>query len=167
MQKHKMVILCTVGVVFFSLVAAFSAVAQDERQNEAIIERNLEEVWHKHNWAVIDEIIAPIYLRHLPGGVEIRGKDAYRKHVEGFVTPFPDFHCTREIMFSKGDYVVIRDIATGTHTGPGMGEPTGKKINISAIVIHRLAAGKMVECWVEVDSLSLMQQLGYKLVPPE
>jgi predicted ester cyclase len=103
----------------------------------------------------------------MPGGVEIRGREAYKKHVEGFVTPFPDFRCSREIMFSKGDYVVIRDICTGTHTGPGMGEPTGKKIRTSGIVIHRLAAGKMVECWLEVDSLNIMQQLGYKLVPPE
>jgi predicted ester cyclase len=69
-------------------------------------------------------------------------------------------------MISKGDYVVVHYTGTATHTGEGLGPPTGKKVTFTAIVTHRLAGGKMVEDWGEFDNLSFMQQLGYKLVPP-
>lgn len=38
--------------------------------------------------------------------------------------------------------------------------PTGKRVTITGISIHRIASGKIVEEWQEWDSLGLMQQLG-------
>jgi predicted ester cyclase len=150
----------------FCVLAAGNAVA-DEARNEAIIERNLEEIWHNKNYYVADEIVAENYVRHNPGGQLIRGRDAYKEMVKAFMTTCPDTHFNMDIVISKGDYVVVHYSGTMTHTGPGMGEPTGKKSSLDAIVIHRLAAGKMVECWSRFDNLSFMTQLGYKLIPPE
>jgi hypothetical protein len=45
--------------------------------------------------------------------------------------------------------------------------PSGEKKSFTAIVIHRLAGNKMVECWVEYSGIQFMTDLGYKLVPPE
>jgi predicted ester cyclase len=137
-----------------------------EERNEKIIERNLAESWHKVDMNVVDEIVADNYVRHLPGGQKARGREGYKEHIKGFMKPFPDLRWNMDIMISKGDYVVVYYSASGTHTGEGMGPPTGKKITSTFIVIHRLAGGKMVECWLEADSLSFMQQLGYELKPP-
>ena len=163
----KTMVLTVVMVLAFCVAAVDTAVA-DEATNEAIIIRNSAEIWHKGNLDVIDEIIEKNYVRHMPGGVEIRGRDGYREHVKAFRTPFPDYYATMDIMISKGDYVVVRYTGGGTHTGPGMGvPPSGERKSFTANVIHRLAGGKMVECWVELDNLAFMMQLGYKLIPPE
>jgi len=42
-----------------------------------------------------------------------------------------------------------------------MGIPaTGKEATISVMLIYRIAGGKIVEHWMNADSLGLLQQLG-------
>jgi len=42
-----------------------------------------------------------------------------------------------------------------------MGMPaTGKRVNIGGISTDRIANGKVVEHWAEIDLLGMMQQLG-------
>ena len=49
----------------------------------------------------------------------------------------------------------------GTHDGDLMGiAPTGKKASWSEIGILRIADGKVVESWYDVDMLGMMGQLG-------
>jgi predicted ester cyclase len=56
---------------------------------------------------------------------------------------------------------VARVTGTGTHTGELMGvPPTGKRLEMTGIVIYRIAGGKIVERWAQHDVLGLMQQLG-------
>ena len=155
----KIIALTALVTLAFGLTIVSNAVA-DEARNERIIERNVEEIWHKVNVTVADEIVAANYVRHLPGGKEIRGREAYKQYVTKFMTTFPDTRWNMDIMISKGDYVVVRYSGSGTHTGEGMGTPTGKKWEITANIIYRLAGGKLVEDWSEWDKLILMQQLG-------
>ena len=50
---------------------------------------------------------------------------------------------------------------SGTHTGPWMGlDPTGRKVSIPIVTIHRIGGAKIVEDWVMIGSLMLFQQLG-------
>ena len=156
----KIIALTALITLAFGMTAIDNAVA-DEARNEVIIERNVEEIWHKVNVAVADEIVATNYVRHLPGGKEIHGREAYKQYVTKFMTTFPDTRWDMDIMISKGDYVVVRYSGSGTHTGEGMGTPTGKKWEITANIIYRLAGGKLVEDWSEWDKLVLMQQLGF------
>jgi predicted ester cyclase len=49
----------------------------------------------------------------------------------------------------------------GTHQGTWMGIlPTGKRLHIRMIPIHRIANSKIAEDWVLVESFGLFQQLG-------
>jgi predicted ester cyclase len=80
-------------------------------------------------------------------------------------TAFPDLHGTIEDLIAEGDKVVDRMTCEGTHQGMFMGSPpTGKRVKWSFIDINRIVDGKVVEHWAEVDTMSIMQQLG--LVPP-
>jgi predicted ester cyclase len=64
-------------------------------------------------------------------------------------------------MIAEGDKVMTRLSAYGTQTGELFGiPPTGKQIRMTAIAVHRIANGKIVEHWSELDNLGLMQQLG-------
>jgi predicted ester cyclase len=132
--------------------------------NKAVIRRNLEEIWHTGRLNIADEIVAKNYVRHLPGGVEIKGREAYKEYVKGFMTTFPDTRWEMEMVVCEEDCVVVRYHGHGTHMGPGMGDPTGREFDITATVIHRIANGKMAECWVDLDNLDFQRQLG--LLPP-
>jgi steroid delta-isomerase-like uncharacterized protein len=78
------------------------------------------------------------------------------------LSAFPDIQRTVEDQFTdESQMVVTRWTATGTHLGYFMGiAPTGKRLTVTGIAIHRIASGQIVEEWQEWDTLGLMQQLG-------
>lgn len=86
------------------------------------------------------------------------------------LSALPDVHWTLEQVIAEGDWIATRWTVRGTHTGditfPGVGHApaTGKSIQYSYIVHHRIADGKIVESWDVSDRLSLLQQVG--LIPP-
>ena len=56
---------------------------------------------------------------------------------------------------------MIRWSVQRTHQGEFLGiPPTGKRVTYGGIDIFRVAGGKLVEMWQEVDRLGLLQQLG-------
>jgi predicted ester cyclase len=84
-----------------------------------------------------------------------------KEHVSGWLMSFPDLRFTIEQMIAQGNRVVSQLVMEGTHQGTWMGiSPTGKKLQIRMIVIHRIANSKIAEDWVLVESLGLFQQLG-------
>jgi predicted ester cyclase len=71
----------------------------------------------------------------------------------------------RWTLIAEGDLVVIQMPAEGTFTNALMGiPPNGKKMSIWMANISRFAGGKIVEWWLNMDTLGLMQQLG--AIPP-
>ena len=74
---------------------------------------------------------------------------------------FPDYWMEITHIVAEDDRVAARFRQGGTHTGPLMGiAPTGKKVEWTEIGILRVADGKVVESWYDVDMLGLMSQLG-------
>jgi steroid delta-isomerase-like uncharacterized protein len=129
--------------------------------NKALVRRFYEEVFNRKNIAAIDEFIAPNVVDHAappgtPGGIE-----GQKQLIGQYLTAFPDLHFTVEDMIAEGDKVVDRITARGTHQGEFMGiPPTGKHATVTAIDITRIAGGKFVEHWLEMDTLGMLQQLG-------
>ena len=73
---------------------------------------------------------------------------------------FPDVVVTEQDLVAAGDKVVERSTAVGTHKGSMVGEkPTNKRVQWSEIHIYRLQDGKILEHWVEMSMLELLQQL--------
>ena len=73
----------------------------------------------------------------------------------------PNYQLTAEDMIAEGDKVAVRFRVRGVHRGPLMGiAPTGREVETDAIIIYRLAGGRIVEHWMQVDMPSVFQQLG-------
>src|SRR5262249_6394986 len=131
-----------------------------------IIKRFVEELWNARRLGVADQIFSEDCVTHqlrsgLPAEPVQRGPQAIREHVAGWLMSFPDLRFTIEQMIAEGDRVVSQLVMEGTHQGTWMGIwPTGKKLQIRMIVIHRIANSKIAEDWVLVESLGLFQQLG-------
>ena len=137
-------------------------------QNKAIVHRIFEEVWHKGDLAVIDEIYDADYVFHGPPSthVVLRGPEGYKQVVTLYRTAFPDAHFTIEEMVVEGDSIALRWTFRGTHKGDLMGiSPTGKSITNLGITISHFANGKIVEERSIWDERHVYQELG--ATPPE
>lgn len=127
--------------------------------NKAILRRILEEGFNKHNNTVIAELY-PNCVYHAAATGDLKG-DAHKQFVASIFTAFPDGYWTVLDQMAEGDKVMTRWACTATHKGMFMGIPaTGRKINITGVSIDRIINGKIVEEWVEWDSLGMMRQLG-------
>ena len=129
--------------------------------NKARVRRFYEEVFNQKNTAAIDEFFAPNIVDHsappgVPGGIE-----GQKQLIGLYLTAFPDLHLTVEDMIAEGDKVVVRLTSSGTQQGEFMSiSPTGKHVTITVVDIFRIAGGKFVEHWLQMDTLGLLQQLG-------
>ncbi len=57
--------------------------------------------------------------------------------------------------------MVTRWTFHGSHEGEFAGiAPTGRRVTLAGINIDRIAGGKFVERWYQMDSLALIQRLG-------
>jgi predicted ester cyclase len=84
-----------------------------------------------------------------------------KEHIAFFEAAFPLYDLIPEDMVAEGDKVAVRATFKGIHQGDLMGTPpTGKKVVLPIMLIYRIADGKIVEHWMSVDQLTLMQQLG-------
>ena len=135
--------------------------------NSELVARIAHDIWTQGNLAVVDEVMvegASYHGPHMPGGLGDR--ESWRRAISMHRGAFPDSKVTFAELIVSGDTVVGRWSATGTHKGPLPGvEPTGKRIAIGGITIYRIAGGKIVEAWEQLDMLGMWQQLGMVSLP--
>ncbi len=138
--------------------------------NKAALRRVFEEVWNQGKVALIDELFAPNFLYHAPEDPDVRTLEDYKRYITEHHSTFPDLHFTIEDIIAEGEQVVVRYTVHGTNTGdfvlPEMRIPaTGKQGTVMGIYIARMASGKVVEVWEQMDTLGMFQQLGLIPVP--
>jgi predicted ester cyclase len=89
------------------------------------------------------------------------GLEACLNHFAVYRKAIPDQHWTVEDQIAEGDKVVVLWTLRGTHAGELMGiPPTGRELTMTGISVFRIAGGKLIEDWVQSDTLGLFQQLG-------
>ena len=124
------------------------------------VRRVFEEGINQKKLEVFDELLAPNYVNHsMPAPTP--GAEGFKMVVGMFINAFPDFRVTVEDVISEGDLFSTRGYFTGTHKGDFQGiAPTGRSIKAAYMDIWRIENGKLVENWVNLDMLGMMQQLG-------
>lgn len=131
-----------------------------------IVERFVEELWNARKLEVADQIFAEDCVTHqlrsgAPDEALRRGPQAMKEHVSDWLDSFPDLRFRIEQTIAERDRVASHLVMEGTHQGTWMGiPPTGTRVQIRMITIHRIANGKIAEDWVIVESLGFFQQLG-------
>ena len=138
-------------------------------QNKALVRQMVEEIFNRGNMSRADEFLAPDFVEReeLPPGIP-RDREGVKQLTIMLRSAFPDFKAAIDDIVAEGDKVVIRQTWSGTHKGEFMGiPPTGKSVSFGVIDIIRIAGGKFVEHWGQMDSMGLMQQLGAIPAPGE
>jgi steroid delta-isomerase-like uncharacterized protein len=110
----------------------------------------------------LDELLDLGFRSHAPSGASV-DRDAYRATVAVTLAAFPDLTVTVEEQVAERDLVATRWTAEGTHGGELFGiEPTGRRVRVSAMHIHRVKDGRFIEHWEAIDLHGLLAQLTRK-----
>jgi predicted ester cyclase len=137
--------------------------SQAESGHKALVQQIYDEIINRGNVALANEVVAADFVDHVPylfPDQPVRGPAALTWVVSSFRTAFPDLRASVEDAVVAGDTVWVRSVWSGTHQGEFVGiVPTGRRINVQVIEIARVADGKIVEHWAEMDLLGMLKQL--------
>src|SRR5690349_7150820 len=124
-------------------------------ENKAIVDRFYTEVLNGKNMTVADELLDPGFVDHAAPphpGTDREFLHGFWPHV--WRVAFPDWYIDVQEVVAEGDKVVGRYVASGTQQGELMGFPaSGKKITVTGMNLFRLANGKIVEEYGNMDMM--------------
>lgn len=89
MNKKSIILGLTLALVgCLPMGASFAAGTPHFKNNKAVAEYFWNEVFNKHDTAVIDTMVGPKYKQHSPEFAD--GKQAFKDGVSGFLKAYPD-----------------------------------------------------------------------------
>jgi steroid delta-isomerase-like uncharacterized protein len=116
--------------------------------NKALIRSVFEKVIPAGDAAGLRDLVAPDWIDHDPLPGQPAGLDGAEYVVTTMHGAHPDLRFTIDDLIAEDDRVTIRWTLHGTNTGPMLGRPpTGQPVELAAIVIFRIADGKIAERW--------------------
>ena len=129
-------------------------------QNKAIADRLPLEL-SKGNIGILDEVADSKAVDHsVPPGMPLT-VEGTKQFLTLFRAAFPDLTYKVEFSVAEGDRVMQRVTAHGTMKGDFMGmKATGKSATWTESHIVRIANGKVVEHWANIDQVGMLQQIG-------
>lgn len=132
------------------------------KQNKDLLRRYFDEAWNQGCLELLDELVSPHFVNHNPIFPNLPpGPGSLKPNFTALCTAFPDLHFTVEDMVSEVDKVVTRWTCRGTHQGPWRNiAPTGRSITIAGVQTNRISNGQIMEQWLVVDQLGMLQQMG-------
>lgn len=137
-----------------------------EIANKAIIARYVEAT-NRGELDILDNFVVEEYVEHDPVPGQKPGRAGLKEAYTMFNSPFPDLAFIFDDVIGEGDMVVGRGIISGTHMGEFFGvAPTGKKVHWTGTRLFRLQDLQVTDGWINIDMMSLMQQMGVVPGPP-
>jgi steroid delta-isomerase-like uncharacterized protein len=116
--------------------------------NKALIRHVFEEVIPAGDAAAMRELVAADFLDHDPLPGQPDGAAGAEYVVRTMHGAHPDLRFTIDDLVAEADRVTIRWTLHGTNTGPMLGRPpSGERVELAAIVIFRIADGRLAERW--------------------
>lgn len=134
-------------------------------QNKALVTQFYKSFDHRRRSEGL-ALLSPNLIAHIAGierplshaEFSLMGREIYEA--------FPDGQYLFNQIIAHRDRVTTSGFFTGTHLGEFKGiPPTGKSVRFAIMHIDRVSYSKIVEHWGMGDSLSMVQQLGMKVVP--
>lgn len=121
--------------------------------NKAFVQEYLEAIRKDKSRHTLDRFIA---------------EEELKQHIAMFEASLPGYWIEAEDMVAEDDKVVVRGTVHGVHAGQLMDiAATGRQVAFTIFITYRIADGKIVEHWMLVDMLALLQQVGALPVPSQ
>jgi steroid delta-isomerase-like uncharacterized protein len=134
--------------------------------NKELVRRMWEDVWSEGNLDAMETYFASDFVLYDPPTGGNMNRARFKEVVRVIRGGFPDLRGRIDPILAEGDLVACRLVSSGTHTREyfGLG-PTGKKVNLTEIYIHRIRDGKIIESWFESFGQGFSYQLAGKPAP--
>ena len=130
-------------------------------ENKALVRRWINAAYNKGNWKVLDEVLAPNFVRHdQASGITGKGPEVEKQVATLYRTAFPDLQLRIDEIISEGNTVAIRWTATGTAKGNLRGVSlSGRKVITPGISFVKISRGKITEHYANWDTAAFNQQV--------
>jgi steroid delta-isomerase-like uncharacterized protein len=136
-------------------------------QNKEIARRLFEECWNRGKLEAVDELVSKDCRYHdavFPSTPP--GPAGFRNLITANRTAFPDLRFTMDNIIAEKDEVVVHWTGQGTQRGQFLGlQPTNRSASVSGTSIMRIKDGKIAECWVDWNLMTLLENLGISVSP--
>ena len=155
----------TLALVAVTSIAHAKGGAMDK--NIAVVKRFEEEFKNRGHHEVIFETHAADCVIHFPDP-RVTTREQVKALGDQIAAAFPDVHVEVADSFAVDDKVVIRNVVKATHKGTFNGVPASNRpVTWTEMHIYRVAGGKIVEQWSEINLLGLLTQIGALPPPPK
>lgn len=143
-----------------AVVASVTNADSTKAQNKAAIRRLIDEVYHKGNMAVFDEIVAENAILH-DNEKTITQLEMAKRQIRMTTNMYRDVKITLQDIIAEGDMVAVRS------TFEGIFIQNGRKMVSPGLTMARFKDGKIVEVWRAYDNANVFRQLGISPPPQQ
>jgi predicted ester cyclase len=132
-----------------------------EAQNIAVIKRVYQELNTNKNVQIFDELYDPEYKLYSPSNSRNpRSLEQSKNIYSSLFEAFTDLKFEIKNIFADGDYVIVRNVFSGTHENDYFGTTAmGYRVESGEIIIYQLQYGKIVEERYEFNSMDFTNQM--------
>jgi predicted ester cyclase len=134
------------------------------QDNAAAFRMLLEQGFGAGDVSVVNALVSDDCVEH-QFGIDPPNREGVKAAIAWLHRLAPDFTTRVEAVCVDGDLVWGRMTSRGTHTGPGLGTPTGRSFEVTVIDVCRFQYGRIVEHWGVADRFAQMHQLGLLPTP--
>lgn len=129
------------------------------------LHRIFDQAFNRGDLDSVDELVAADVTTHISSWGLPASRLGLKQMIANLRAAFPDLQCTVEDEISVGDKLAAHWTMRGTHLGSYFGnQPTGRTVAVPGFIFVRFVEGRIVENWILIDQMGLLQQLG--IVPP-
>ena len=123
--------------------------------NKALVRRWLD-AWASLDFATMDELFDAAYTVN---GAPV-GAEGVKQAVLALHAALAPVTVTLDDLIAEGDRVVVRWTLRGQHNGLFLGlAPTGKRVHLAGINIYRIAQGRIVSNYEQVNIQNVLHKL--------
>jgi steroid delta-isomerase-like uncharacterized protein len=125
-----------------------SRFSESELANIAVIREWFKQVYNEKKSEIIEELLSSDFVFHYEKETVQGAKLWKEKFYDPYTKAIPDVQLNIEDIIASGDFVILRWVAHGTHTGEILGvKPSGKQVAIKGMSWIKVLNGKLVETW--------------------
>jgi predicted ester cyclase len=124
-----------------------------------------DQAFNQGNLAIVDELVLVDVTTHLASWGVPASRLGIKQLIANLRSAFPDLHITVVDEIGQRDKSAVLWTMRGTHKGSFFGNlPTGRPVEVQGTIFTRIENGRIIECWILIDQMGMLQQLG--MVPP-
>jgi len=123
------------------------------------------QAFNQGNLDIVDELVSVDSATHIPGWGVPANRLGLKQLIVNLRAAFPDLYCTIEDEIEGQNKLAALWTLRGTHKRSFLGnQASGRLVEVQGIIFARIREGQIVEHWILIDQMIMLQQLG--VVPP-